>query len=493
MEVPYSGTSGALHMWSVELKNSAPASEVFRSLRQRAGSFWLDCAFGGRASFMSFAPVAQLRIGDDGRAYRTDVNGPSVVDGDPIQALTDFVREAAPFGGGSGAPRTVGFLGYDLGPDLEPHFAARPSDDDDVPRAYLARYDAVLACIPVDDGPDAICRLHIEAASEAAGQALLSAITEGAEQPIPTRTDANARLIESPDWPEYERAVGTALDYIAAGDVYQVNLARRFQVESSAPAADAYLALRAAQPVPFGAFLECGGFSVLSNSPERFLRVHGDNIATEPIKGTCRRDPRAEVDRTLRAELRADPKERAEHVMIVDLERSDLGRLCERASVHVTSLLRLEPFTTLHHLVSTVEGRLRSGTDLSAILRATFPGGSITGAPKIRASEVIHELEPVGRGLYTGAIVWFRAEDDFDSSIAIRTAIARDGTYSYHAGGGIVADSDARREYDECWLKARAFLTALLGHDGAAALFEAQSQRLPENEGSPAAPAGASE
>ncbi|MDG2308380.1 MAG: anthranilate synthase component I family protein [Candidatus Binatia bacterium] len=479
-------------MWSVELKNSAPASEVFRSLCQRAGSFWLDCAFGERASFMSYAPVAQLRIGADGRAYRTDANGASVVDGDPIQALTDFVREAAPFGGGSGAPRTVGFLGYELGPELEPHFAARPSDDD-VPRAYLARYDAVLACVPQHEEPDAPCRLHIEAASEAAGQALLSAVTEGTRQPIRTPTHANARLIESPDWPEYQRAVATALDYIAAGDVYQVNLARRFQVESSAPAADAYLALRAAQPVPFGAFLECEGFSVLSNSPERFLRVHGDSIATEPIKGTCRRDPKADVDHTLRAELRADPKERAEHVMIVDLERNDLGRLCERASVHVTSLLRLEPFKTLHHLVSTVEGRLRAGTDLSAILRATFPGGSITGAPKIRASEVIHELEPHGRGLYTGALVWFRAEDDFDSSIAIRTAIARDGTYSYHAGGGIVADSDAQREYDECWLKAHAFLTALLGHGVAAALFEAQARCRSEEEAPPAAPAEASE
>ncbi len=462
---PCLGTGEALRMWSVELKISAPASDVFRSLRRQTGAFWLDAAVGGGASFMSFAPSAQLWVGADGRVRRSDADCESNDPGDPIEALARFVAEAPPFDGTAGSPRTVGFLGYDLGPLLEPHLAARRTDGSSTPRAYLARYDAVVACLPQDDAPDAPCRLLVEAISRAAAEPLLTALAEAA-QPAPSSAPAG-QLIEAPGWEEYRRAVAKALDYIAAGDVYQVNLARRFRVESSTPPAETYLALRAAQPVPFGVFLDCGDFAILSNSPERFLRVRGDAICTEPIKGTRHRHPDHEIDARLGAELRRDPKERAEHVMIVDLERNDLGRICESGSVHATSLLRLESFETLHHLVSTVEARLRPGTNLEAVLRATFPGGSITGAPKIRATEVIDELELHAREIYTGSLVWFRGHDDFDSSIAIRTAIARGGEYSYHAGGGIVADSDAGREYEECWLKARAFLTSVLGRDAA--------------------------
>ncbi len=424
---------------------------------------------------MSFAPTAQLWIDADGHAHRSLAGKESVEPGDPIEAIARFVSEAPPFDGTTRAPRTVGFLGYDLGPILEPHLAARQTDDEAVPRAYLARYDAVASCVALDRTSDAPCRLVIDAISKSAGAPLLAALAGIATPDIDHEPDG--RLIESPQWAEYRCAIARALDYIAAGDVYQVNLARRFRVRSNTPPADAYLALRAAQPVSHGAFLDCDRFAILSNSPERFLRVHGEAICTEPIKGTRPRHPRPETDLGLSAELRADPKERAEHVMIVDLERNDLGRICESGSVHATSLLRLESFTTLHHLVSTVEGRLHRGTDLATILRATFPGGSITGAPKIRATEVIEELEPHGRGLYTGSLVWFRAEDDFDSSIAIRTAIARDGIYSYHAGGGIVADSDAHREFEECWLKARAFLTSFLGPDAATALSPESTNR----------------
>jgi anthranilate/para-aminobenzoate synthase component I len=222
-----------------------------------------------------------------------------------------------------------------------------------------------------------------------------------------------------------------------------------------------FLRFRAAQRVPFGAFLDGGGFTVLSGSPERFLRVAGELIETEPIKGTRPTDSDPCRDAALRTELARDPKERAEHVMIVDLERNDLGRVCVPGSVHVPSLMRLESFATVHHMVSTVRGRLRDDVGLAALLRATFPGGSITGAPKIRAAQIIAELERRPRELYTGAIAWFRGPRDFDSSIAIRTAVARDGEYTYHAGGGVVADSDPVREHRECLLKAAPFLRAL--------------------------------
>ena len=449
-------------MWSVELKNPAPAPEIFRRLRRRKGTFWLDGALGGRASFMAFAPVAQLWIDPEGHAHRSDSQGTRRERGDPIEALARFVEETPPFDGPPAAPRTVGYLSYELGPFLEPHLAARTGRDLGLPIAWLARYDAVVVCEPLGNDAAAPCRLVVRSTSREAGEPLLAALTE-ARASEPEASFPAARLIESPDWDEYRVAAGKALDYIAAGDVYQVNLTRRFRVSSGLPAPEAYLRLRAIQPVPFGAYLDCGDFALLSNSPERFIQIQGSSIRTEPIKGTHRRHPDAEIDQELAAQLRVDPKERAEHVMIVDLERNDIGRICQHGSVHVTSLLRLESFATLHHLVSTVEGQLRPEVGLADILRATFPGGSITGAPKIRASEVIAELERDGRGPYTGMLAWFRSAHDFDSSIAIRTAVAKDGVYTYHAGGGIVADSDPWREYRECWLKTKAFLYALLG------------------------------
>jgi para-aminobenzoate synthetase component 1 len=269
-----------------------------------------------------------------------------------------------------------------------------------------------------------------------------------------------------------------ALGYIAAGDVYQVNFTQRFRVRCDRSPAAVYLRLRDAQAVPHGAYLDAGSFRLLCNSPERFLRVSGDVVSTEPIKGTRPRDPAAARDALLRQALLDDPKERSEHVMIVDLERSDLGRVCRTGTIEVPSLLRVDSFATIHHLVSTVRGRLRPEADLADLLRATFPGGSVTGAPKIRATQIIAELERTERAFYTGAIAWFRSARDFDSAIAIRTAIERHGVYTYGAGGGIVADSDPDREFDECWLKAKPFLEATLGTAGLAACADAVA--LPE-------------
>jgi len=279
-------------------------------------------------------------------------------------------------------------------------------------------------------------------------------------------------LLEAPEYAAYACSVQRALAYIRAGDIYQVNLAERLQARSAAPPAEVYLGLRREQSVPHGVYLDCGDLVLLCNSPERFLRVRGAHIETEPIKGTRRRAGDAREDAALARDLARDAKERAEHVMIVDLERNDLGRICAPGSVRVSSLMRVESFATLHHLVSTVEGRLRDDVDLAAVLRATFPGGSITGAPKIRASEIIAELEPRARGPYTGALFWFAGPRNFDSVIAIRTMVAREGRYVYHAGAGIVADSDPRREFAECWLKARPFLAATLGREAAAQAVE---------------------
>ena len=454
-------------MWSTEIKNADSAPDLFRRLGLRRGTFWID---GSKASFMGFAPRVQLIIDADGASRRIENGRVTPGRQNPMDALLEFVREAGSIAPGSAIPRTIGFLSYELGPFLEGRIAARSSRDPALPLAWFGTYDAVASCIPVSPDNRDLCSVRIESSQAQSGEALLAALTEAA--PEPSRAESKpSTLLESPQWDEYAQAIARAQEYIRAGDIYQVNLARRFRVSSPLLPWEVYLRLRAEQPVPYGSFLDTGTFSILSNSPERFLRREGDEIRTEPIKGTRRRDSDRATDQRLARQLLDDPKERAEHIMIVDLERNDLGRLCEEGSVEVSSLLRLESFKTLHHLVSTIEGRLMAGKDLGDILRATFPGGSITGTPKIRATEVIAELEPQGRGPYTGAIVWLGNQGNFDSSIAIRTAIAHEGNYSYSAGGGIVADSDPSREYAECWLKARVFLNTLLGPSHADALL----------------------
>ena len=447
-------------MWSRKVEEPITSVGAFGRLGRHRGSFWIDRALGGRASFMGSSPIAQLWIDASGQAWRRESGRTYRADADALTAVANFVRDAPPSLPGS-APRVVGFLSYGAGPLLEPRFVARRDDRSPVPLAWFGRYDAVVRLEQIFPGASEEVRATVEADDEQAGARLLDAMRSRSKG-SPT-ADGTARLIDAPSWDEYAEAMGRAIEYIASGDIYQANLARRFCVESTESALDIYRRLRSIQAVPHGFFLDCGGFALLSNSPERFLQVRGRQIRTEPIKGTRRRDPQGDEDRRNAGRLREDPKERAEHVMIVDLERNDLGRICETGSVTVPSLLRLESFQTVHHLVSSVEGRLRENVRLEDILRATFPGGSITGAPKIRASEVIAELEPRARGIYTGALMWFRTEDDFDSSIAIRTTVAHDGLFEHFAGSGIVADSDPRREYAECWLKARPFLESLLG------------------------------
>jgi para-aminobenzoate synthetase component I len=270
----------------------------------------------------------------------------------------------------------------------------------------------------------------------------------------------------------YYQMVEAALEYIAAGDIYQVNLAQRFRAPAKTEdGAALFEALRASYPMPFGAYVDGGDWIVVSNSPECFLLADGPAVATFPIKGT-RRTTRplepvdstsadgAEWDRAAR-ELQNDPKERAEHVMIVDLERNDLGRVCDAGSITVGEFSALRSFPFLHHMVSRVEGRLVPGTSLADLMRAMFPGGSVTGAPKIRAMEIIEELEPCSRGFYTGAIGWTDLHGRSRFNLAIRTAVISAQGLSYHAGGGIVADSDPRREYEETLVKSEAFFRAL--------------------------------
>jgi para-aminobenzoate synthetase component I len=261
----------------------------------------------------------------------------------------------------------------------------------------------------------------------------------------------------------YEVAVARVIEYILAGDIFQANISQRFRAElpDGADALALYRRLRRRNPAPFAALLDYGDVAIVSASPERFLSFHDGLVETRPIKGTRPRGATPEEDARLAAELLGSEKDRAENVMIVDLLRNDLSRVCRDHSVLTPEICTLESYATVHHLVSTVTGRLQPDVDSVDLLRATFPGGSITGAPKFRAMEIIAELEPTRRGPYCGAIGWLGFDGSMDTSITIRTYCLKGRTVTFQAGGGITADSDPAAEYEETLAKARALVAAL--------------------------------
>jgi anthranilate/para-aminobenzoate synthase component I len=263
---------------------------------------------------------------------------------------------------------------------------------------------------------------------------------------------------------QFLKMVECAREYIAAGDIYQVCLSHPFEATADTSSAWEYFEkLRVLSPAPYSAFLNFGGVRIASSSPECFLRLSGRHISTRPIKGTRPRKPDLQSDRLSACDLTTSSKEIAELVMITDLERNDLGRVCEYGSVHVADLLRLETFAQVFHLVSTVQGGLREGVSHVQALRECFPGGSISGAPKKRALEIIQELEPHPRGIYTGAIGYFGYNGESQFSIAIRTAVFEKGLASFHVGAGIVADSIPEKEWQETHDKAAGMLLAAGG------------------------------
>ena len=287
------------------------------------------------------------------------------------------------------------------------------------------------------------------------------ALDRGLRSPPPIRPSSLGPSTSQFDRATYLATVGRVLDYIAAGDVFQVNLSQRFTAWGRPEPLDLYLRLKAESPAPFAAFLRWDDLAVVSASPEWFYQTRGDLIVTRPIKGTRPRGRDLDADARLAAELSASPKDRAELIMIVDLERNDLGRVCQYGSIRVRDPLKVESFAQVHHLVATIEGRLRPEIGPIDVIRAVFPGGSITGAPKIRAMEIIDELEPNRRSLYTGAIGYLSRGGSSAFNIAIRTILVEGERASFQVGGGIVADSDPEAEYEETLAKGRGLLAVL--------------------------------
>jgi para-aminobenzoate synthetase component I len=434
---------------SLAVNRSASAARN-RSAALAAGV--VDSSTGTRPSFAGSRPSSQLVVDADGSVRVWKRGAWHRSSGDPLLAIEAFVDEsrvrpaALPAWLSAHAlPRTVGYLAYEL---------ARFADGcdgrtvcvrsaTDLPMAVLSTYDEIDAW-DAQGGRASRVRLAPVAGSE----------------PPPSRAPRAARWTATPR-DVYRRGFARVREAIASGDIYQANLSRRDVVALSERPAGAYARLREVQPVPWGSFLDFGGFALLSNSPECFLVRNGGSLLTQPIKGTRPRRVEPREDAALACDLRTDAKESAEHLMIVDLERNDLGRVARTGSVEVPRYAEVESFTTVHHLVSDVVAEARDGVGLAALLRATFPGGSITGAPKIRAMEILAEVETDPRGPYTGAIGFFNGGEQLELSIAIRTAVAAGGRLLCQAGGGIVADSDADREWNETELKLAAMRRAL--------------------------------
>jgi len=460
--------------YSVFLESGGPVGEEARwtilafdpvwRLELRGGALWRIA--GNEAAALPGAPM---------RALAREWPARVVYDEDRLRARGSADASSVPFLSG-----LAGYLSYDLKNHLEryPRGARRELR---LPDLSLGFYDVVWAWdrgsgrgwalstgLPEGDPAAREERAEARLARQwgrivgSAGDGVAAGERGAAGEVARARGSRTPRRITSNFTRDgYAGIVERALEHIAAGDIYQVNLAQRFRVEPAPGAAALYRLLREESPAPFSSLVTTPQGGIVSSSPERFFRIDGDSIETWPIKGTRPRGATHAEDVAQAAALRASAKDRAENVMIVDLERNDLGRICEIGSVRVNSLCEVSSFANVHHLVSRVEGKLRGDMGAVDILRAMFPGGSITGAPKIRAIQIIDALEPTRRGPYTGAIGYWDAGGACDFNIAIRTIVVEGGAASFHVGGGIVADSTPDGEYEETLVKARGMMRAL--------------------------------
>jgi len=467
---------------------------AFARLEGRRGLFWLDSSRqsggGGRYSILGCEPFGVFRAWPGSWEFALAGEPVARGQGDPgeemerrldMYRVNDDEERPVPFCGGA-----VGFLGYEFG-----RGAARPGSrafgGETAPDAHLGWYDAAAVWDHVAGRAWLVgvgWRRPAETAlAELAGW--LAGTNDPRSELTPNAPGASGRArppspaFNSPSAAtaaptltkvrgdftpeEYRAAVEGVRARIAEGEIYQMNLAQRFSCAIAEPPGQLYRRLRELNPAPMGAYLQAGDWTVLSSSPERFIEVDRGRIRTFPIKGTRPRGRTPEEDAERRRELAASEKERAELLMIVDLMRNDLGRICRFGSVQVRGLNRLETFATVHHLVGEVEGELRPGVGCAELLRAVFPGGSITGAPKVRAMQVIAAAEPVARGIFSGSIGYWSADGRIDLNIAIRTIVCHRGQASFHVGAGIVWDSNPAFEYEETLAKGQALLAALGG------------------------------
>ncbi len=461
-----------------QLDPSVTATAAFEALRNEPFSYFLDSGMDptklGRFSFVGSSPVALLKTQGESVWY-SDARGTTSTIGDPLEALRSVLSGyqieydadfPVPFPGGA-----VGYLSYDLGRRIE-DIPCRAVDDLMLPEMCFGFYDRGLVFDHLKGKGYLVSTGFPEreegerrerAAFRLSDLKKKLGVCAGSASPVAKglggRTGACVRSNFARD--QYIRAVDRARQYIIDGDIFEVNLSQRFETKIEISPLDLYFRLRSINSAPFACYLGFDDVHVVGASPERFLHKMGRKVETRPIKGTRRRGYTPEEDSRLASELLSSAKDHAENMMIVDLERNDLGRVSQFGTVRVSEMAVLETYPTVFHLTSTVQGELTDGTDCIDLIKATFPGGSITGAPKVRSMEIIEELEPTRRSIYTGSIGYLGFNGNVDLNIVIRSFLIKGDTAYFQAGGAVVYDSDPAEEYQETLDKARALFAAL--------------------------------
>jgi anthranilate synthase component I len=449
---------------------------AFKKIDDGRYGFLLESIEGGekwgRFTFLGSSPAVVIRgkenwveIVEGGEVRRVEV-------ADPLNYIRDYMARYTPVEV-AGIPRffggAVGYLGY----DAVRHFEALPAQNGCEIGAYDAYFiitDTILIFDSLSQKIKVVSNAHVDASTTPEGayaeavakiEALIARLKAPLSPAAAAASQGRVELTSNVKREEFESAVTRAKEYVRSGDIIQVVLSQRFSGALTVDPFDIYRALRTLNPSPYMFFLRLDQTVVVGASPEVMVRKEGEQVELRPIAGTRPRGGNPAADDLLEKELLADPKERAEHVMLVDLGRNDLGRVCKIGSVKVSELMVVERYSHVMHIVSNVQGELAPGQDAFDVVRATFPAGTLSGAPKVRAMEIIEELEPVRREVYGGAVGYFSFSGNMDMAIAIRTLVVQDGRVHLQAGAGIVADSDPAAEYLETVNKAKAVVKAI--------------------------------
>lgn len=453
----------------------------YAKLRGTGPSFMLESVVGGesigRYTFLGTQPRAEVRIYPERTEVRHD-NGEVEThanEGDPLHYLEHYLAAIRTPAQPSDAPLftggAVGYVGYEYIHFVEPTVPMPERCDIDTPLAYFLITDTVVCFDHARQKLSIYSNAKIEGDPEAAYQracdaiaavhARLSAPSSAPLTPIVQELSSELEPHSNFSPERYCEAVRSIQDYITEGDVFQTVLSQRFETDYPHTALDLYRSLRNVNPSPYMTLLECSDFGIVSASPEVHVKVQGGKVEIRPIAGTRPRGATVKEDLALEKELLADTKEKAEHLMLVDLARNDIGRVCKTGSIEIPHFMIVERYSHVMHIVSQVLGELEAGKNAFDLLRATFPAGTISGAPKVRAMQIISELEQTQRGVYSGALGYFSFDGTHDSAIAIRTALLKNGKAYFQAGAGIVADSEPEKEYEETVNKAMGMLRAV--------------------------------
>jgi anthranilate synthase component 1 len=452
---------------------------AFQKIDDGRHSFLLESVEGGekwgRYSFLGSRPSVVVRSFDHKvEIIRKGEMEVHLFDRDPLESIKEILSAYKPvpdpdlprFYGGA-----VGYMGYDVVRFFE-DLPYRDKSGLDLPDIYFMLTDTLVIFDNITHMIKVVSNAHIAGKSVTAAykeatdkiETIVKKLRRGVRNQksgVRRKTRKVSKLASNFTQPQYEQAVLKAKEYIKAGDIFQVVPSQRFHTTITAEPFEIYRALRLINPSPYMYFLRCGDATIVGASPEVMVRLEGDRIELRPIAGTRRRGATEDEDKSLEQELLADPKERAEHIMLVDLGRNDVGRVSEPGSVNVSELMVIERYSHVMHIVSNVRGKLSHGNDSYDVIRACFPAGTVSGAPKIRAMQIIEELEPTRRGPYAGAVGYFGFSGNMDTCITIRTLVVKDGVAYIQAGGGVVADSDPAAEYQETVNKAKAMMRAV--------------------------------